>query len=163
MEDAIAKIWNAIQSAELDDIPAIAAYLITETKGDVQMNKNQAALEELIYGLKLAHQALWSPERIWKIAAAALAHCQPLTTEDEEEQRNEKAIELVEEDGAAIPLTDVQHSLDDAARHLTQMNRQDKLGQWLAYLFESLEESIGVAALHDVRSVLRTRFNNRRW
>ena len=64
---------------------------------------------------------------------------------------------------AAIPLADVQHSIDDATRYLAEMNRQGKLGQWLAYLFESIEESIGVVALYDARAVLRTRFNNTRW
>ena len=32
MEDALASIWYAIQSAELTDIPTIAAYLITQTR-----------------------------------------------------------------------------------------------------------------------------------
>jgi len=235
MEDAIARIWDAIQSAELSDIPAIAEYLIAQSetirkKGEVSMNKNrprhhkgqdaiqsiverpplsdlqmtattaadrhiqtqdnadwqaycdildkleeqkeietmnknQTALEELIqdYGQKLAQQALWSAQRVTLISLAALAHCQSPTTEEEQEELNEKATELAEEDGAAIPLADVQYSLDEATRYLAEMERQHKLGIWLAYLFESLEESIGVVALHYARAVLRARFNNSRW
>ena len=68
-----------------------------------------------------------------------------------------------EEDGTAIPLADVQHSLDDATRYLAEMDRQHRLGQWLAYLFESIEESMGIVALRDAHAILHTRFNNSRW